>query len=101
MGEVLRNLPLSEAPRLQFRPSRSAVRQATRQEPGFRSLFLYPSGPYAIGAAATTAQRQKSLNRQLGISDRVLDILVAEIGLQSPCIVALISQSKSAGFLSM
>jgi hypothetical protein len=62
VGEVLRNLPLSEAP---------------------------------LAVPAITVGR--TLSYAPSISDRVLDILVAEIGLQSPCIVALISQSKSAG----
>ena len=35
--------------------------------------------------------------RQLGISNRMLDILVPEVGLQSPRIVALVGQREPAG----
>ena len=35
--------------------------------------------------------------RQLGIANRVLDILVAEVGLQGPRIVALVGQREAAG----
>jgi hypothetical protein len=44
---------------------------------------------------------QKSLNRwerQLGIADGVLDVLVAEVGLQGARIVALICKREAAGY---
>jgi len=39
----------------------------------------------------------ESRRRQLGIPDGVLNVLVAEIGLQRPRVVASIGQCKSAG----
>src|SRR5580704_12504664 len=37
------------------------------------------------------------VRRQLGVAHGMLDILVAEIGLQSPRIVALVGQREAAG----
>ena len=39
----------------------------------------------------------ESIGRHFGVSDRVLDVLVAEIVLQSPCVVAIIGELKTTG----
>jgi hypothetical protein len=39
----------------------------------------------------------EAIRRQFGIAHGVLDVFVAEIGLQRPCIVAFVGEGKAAG----
>jgi hypothetical protein len=47
--------------------------------------------------ATVTPVVRKAHRRQLGRPDRLLDVLVAEVGLQRAGVVALVRQRKAAG----
>jgi hypothetical protein len=48
-------------------------------------------------AASSAPKILEALRRQLGVADRVLNVAVAQIGLQCPGIVALVGQREPAG----
>jgi hypothetical protein len=44
-------------------------------------------------ASTSAPEVLEPIRRQLGVANRVLDVLVAEVSLHSPCIVAFVRQA--------
>ena len=64
---------------------------------GVANVLRLQSGGSLSSIDTSTPKILEPIRRQLGVAHRVLDILVAEIGLQGSGIVALVRQGKAAG----
>jgi hypothetical protein len=74
------------------------VRSSGTKMPLSEVVMVIPAGALIQRAeAASTPKAFEPRWRQLGVAHRVLDVLVPEIGLQRPRVVALIGQRITAG----
>src|SRR5262245_40808113 len=55
------------------------------------------SGYFASQASLASPKILEPVRRHLGVPDRVLNVLVPEVVLQSPCVVAIIGELKTTG----
>src|SRR5262249_41560055 len=64
--------------------------------PGARPAFAYANQP-SRDRRPLLPETLEAIRCQLGIAHGVLDVLMAEIGLQRPCVVPCIGEGEAAG----